>query len=82
MALGDSVMAGECKRSRGTNEVDHLAAHGAGFAAGQVTIVAILQIDAHFLGSLHLELVHSLTSLGDIQLVVVLGTHNRLSPFY
>ena len=26
---------------------DHLAAHGAGLAAGQVAVVALLQIDTH-----------------------------------
>ena len=28
--------------------LDHLAADGAGFAGGQVTVVALLQVDAHF----------------------------------
>ena len=28
---------------------DHLAAHGTGLAAGQVAVVALLQIDAHLL---------------------------------
>ena len=27
--------------------LDHLAAHGAGLAAGQVSVVALLQIDTH-----------------------------------
>ena len=61
--------------------LDHLAANGAGFTGSQVAVVAIGQVDTHFLGSLHLELVHGFTSLGDVDLVVVLGTHNRLSPF-
>ena len=29
--------------------LDHLAAHGTGLAAGQVAVVALLQIDAHLL---------------------------------
>ena len=28
--------------------LDHLAADGTGFAGGQVTVVALLQVDAHF----------------------------------
>ena len=59
---------------------DHLAADGAGLTGGQVTVITVLQVDANFLGSLHLELVHGLTSLGDVDLIVVLGTHNLLSP--
>ena len=60
--------------------LDHLAADGAGFAGGQVTVVAVGQVDADFLSSLHLELVHSLTSLGNVDLVVVIVAHIRFSP--
>ena len=55
--------------------LDHLAADGAGFPGGQVAVVAVGQVDAHFLGSLHLEAVHSLTGLGNVQLVVVRVAH-------
>ena len=34
-----------------------------GFAAGQVSVAAVGQIDAHFLSDKHLETVHSLTGL-------------------
>ena len=54
--------------------LDHLAADGACLAGGQVTVVTVGQVDADLGCSLHLELVHSLTSLGDIDLVVAL--HN------
>ncbi len=49
--------------------LDHLAAHGAGLAAGQVSVVALLQIDTHlswcvfttktfgFLRSIHIKVV-------------------------
>jgi len=57
--------------SSGTHLLDHLAAYGAGFAAGQVTVVAVGQVNAYFLGSLHLEAVHGFTGLGNIDLVVV-----------
>ena len=67
------------RSSCGSNVLDHLAAHGTGFAGSQVAVVALLQIDAHFLGSLHLELVHGLPRLGNIQLVAVL--HNVFSSF-
>ena len=68
--------------SYGTNLLDHLAADGAGFAGGQVAVVAVGQVDTDFLGSLHLELVHSLTSLGDIDLIVVLVAHFGFSPSF
>ena len=57
--------------------LDHLAADGACLTGGQVTVVTVGQVDANLGSSLHLELVHGLTSLGDIQLVVVLVAHNR-----
>ena len=57
---------------------DHLAAHAACLAGGQVTVVTVGQVDANFACCLHLELVHSLTSLRDIDLVVVL--HTKFSP--
>ena len=54
---------------------DHLAADGAGLPGGQVTVVTFLQVATHLGGSLHLELIHGGTGLGDIQLVVVLTGH-------
>ena len=36
-------------RSYGHHLLDHLAAHGAGLAAGQVTVVAVLQVHADLL---------------------------------
>ena len=51
--------------------LDHLAADGAGFAGGQVTVVTVGQVDANFLCCLHLELVHSFTCLRNVQLVVI-----------
>ena len=58
--------------------LDHLAADGAGLAGGQVTVVAVSQIYANFLGSLHLELLHSLLCLGNIDLIVLVA-HVNLS---
>ena len=55
VALCDAVCSMECKESYG----DHLAADGAGFAGGQVAVVAVLQIYADLLRSLHFELLHS-----------------------
>ena len=81
MALGDSVMSLIFYVSYGTNILDHLAADGAGLTGGQVTVVAIGQVDAHFLGSLHLELVHGLTSLRNVDLVVALHIVSLLCPF-
>lgn len=42
-----------------------------------MAVVTLLKIYADFLGSLHLEAIHCLAGLGDIDLVVVL--HNTLS---
>ena len=54
--------------------LDHLAAHGASLTGGQVTVVTVGQVNANFGSCLHLELVHCLTSLRNIDLIVVL--HN------
>ena len=51
---------------------DHLAANGTGLTAGQVAIVALLQVDANLLGGLHLELVQGLTGLGTLILLLFL----------
>ena len=75
VALCDAVSSMESKESYGTILFDHLAADGAGFAGGQVTVVTVGQIDADLGSGLHLELVHSLTGLGNIQLVVVIVAH-------
>ena len=57
--------------SLGCPVLDHLAADAAGLTGGQVTVVTVGQIDAHFLCSLHLELVHGFLSLGNIDPVIV-----------
>ena len=61
-----------CRASYGAYVLDHLAADGAGLTGGQVTVVAVGQVHAHLAGSLHLELVHCVTGLGNVDLVVVL----------
>ena len=43
---GNTVMPIIARCSYGTIFLDHLAADGAGFAGGQVTVVAVLQVDA------------------------------------
>ena len=77
VALGYAVCTLECKGAYGTLVFDHLAADGAGFAGGQVAVVAVGQVDADFLSCLHLEAVHGLTGLGNVQLVVVRVAHFR-----
>ena len=62
--------------------LDHLAADGAGLTGGQVTVVAVGQVDADLLSSLHLELVHSLTGLGDVELVVIVAHNRSLLQFF
>ena len=66
--------------SYGTNLLYHLAADGAGLTGGQVAVVAFLQVDADLSGSLHLELVHSGTCLGDVDLVALV--RRSISPFH
>ena len=46
MPLGRAVFPAEAGFSYGTHVLDHLAAHGAGLAAGQIAVVALLQVDA------------------------------------
>ena len=48
VALGYAVCTLECKGAYGPVIFDHLAAHGACFPGGQVAVVAVGQIDAHF----------------------------------
>ena len=48
MADRSAVCAGIVRSSCGTHLLDHLAADGAGFAGGQVAVVAVLEVDADF----------------------------------
>ena len=57
--------------------LDHLATDGASLTGGQVAVIAIGQVNANFLCSLHLEAVHSLTGLGNIDLIVVIVAHGH-----
>ena len=43
-----------------------------------MAVVAIGQVDADFLGSLHLELVHCLPGLGDVELIVIVAHNGSL----
>lgn len=46
MPLHDPVISRKSRGSYGAHVLDHLAADGAGFAGGQVAVVAVLQVDA------------------------------------
>ena len=52
MSQGSSDVTVVFYGSYGTNVIDHLAADGTGLAGGQVAVVTIGQVNAHFLGSL------------------------------
>jgi len=52
------------------------AAHGAGLLAGQIAVVALLQVDAHLVRGLHLELVHSLAGVGNHNLIAIAVRHD------
>ena len=77
MTRCNTVMPLIFRSSYGTHLLDHLTADGAGFAGGEVTVVAVGQVNADLGGCLHLELVHCFARLGDIQLVIVVVAHNR-----
>ena len=66
--------------SSGTHVLDHLAPDGAGLAGGQVTVIAVGQVDTD-LACLISILKRSMASRdkGDVDLVVVL--HTKFSPF-
>ena len=68
---------GITRTSYGTHLLDHLPTHRASLAGGEVAVVALLQVDTHLLGSLHLELVHGLPGLGNVDLVAVLACHRK-----
>lgn len=55
--------------------LDHLAADGAGFAGGEVAVVAVLQVDANLRGCFHLELIHGLACFGNVDVVAVTVRH-------
>jgi len=82
MICRNPIISDIIHRSYGAYVLDHLAADGAGLAGGQVTVVTVGQVNAHFLGCLHLELVHSLTSLRDVQLVVIRVAHFHTLLFF
>lgn len=46
MPLHDPVFSRKSRGSYGAHVLDHLAADGAGFAGGQVAVIAVLQVDA------------------------------------
>ena len=48
VTYGNTVMPIKSRSSYGTHVLDHLAADGAGFTGGQVTVVAVGQVDADF----------------------------------
>ena len=56
--------------SYGTIRFYHLGTDGACLTGGQVTVVAALQVDANLGSCLHLELIHGLTRLRNVDLVV------------
>ena len=56
--------------------LDHLAADGTGLTAGEVAVVAVLQIDADFGSGFHLELIHGLAGTGINQMIAVSVGHS------
>ena len=48
MSVGSTVITGVGVLLYGCHVFDHLAADGACLTGGQVTVVTVLQVDAHF----------------------------------
>ena len=61
--------------------LDHLTAHGTGLTAGQVAVIALLQVHTDLRGGLHLELIHSLTGSRVHKMIAGIGGHRFASPF-
>ena len=59
----------------GDHLFDHLTADAAGLTGRQITVVALLEVYAHFGGGLHLEAVHRLAGIGVDQIVAVGSSH-------
>ena len=47
MPLHDPVISCKSRSSYGAHVLDHLTADGAGFAGGEVAVVAVLKVDAY-----------------------------------
>ena len=47
MPLHDPVISCKSRSSYGAHVLDHLTADGAGFAGGEVAVVAVLKVDAN-----------------------------------
>ena len=71
MTCCDSIISDIIYGSCGAYVLYRLVADGASLAGGQVAVVAVGQVDANLLSSLHLELVHGFLSLGNIDPVVI-----------
>lgn len=59
----------------GDHLFDHLTADAAGLTGRQITVVALLEVYAHFGGGLHFEAVHRLAGIGVDQIVAVGSSH-------
>jgi hypothetical protein len=70
MAFNDTTFALEVQSSYGFNLLDHLATDATGLLGGQVAVITLLQVNAHLVGSFHLETVETLASLGNNVLVL------------
>ena len=81
MSRGNAAVSVIARGLYGTHLLDHLAADGAGLARGQVAVVAVLQIHAHFGSGLHLELLHGLLGLRNVDLIVVAAHFSSLLTF-
>ena len=76
MPDGSPVAPHESHGSHGAVVLDHLAADGTGLTAGELAIVAVLEVDADFSSGFHLELIHCLTGCGVDKMITGIGRHS------
>ena len=59
--------------------LDHLTADRTGLTAGELTVIAALEIDADLGRGLHLELIHGLAGSGIDQVITGVGRYASIS---
>lgn len=76
--MSNTFVSNELKTLFWQHLFDHLAADRTGFTGGQVAVVALLEVDADFAGSFHLELIEGFTSLRDNRIVGRIVRHVKI----
>ena len=64
MPLGGNDFADKTRGSYGADVLDHLSTNGTGFLRGDITVVALFEVHADFVGGFHLESLESFFGVG------------------